>query len=123
MASVIEFTTGLHTGTVNLEVRLEPEQPRADLEQWDDVVEVPFHSDTAPLILSSIDGSITELIMPVGTYRARLSGRGIDAAHDADTGNGIDTYQLVFWPDQLRPDDILKQTSATVAYQHRTYGR
>ncbi len=110
LAPLLEVRTGLHTGSVGVEIRLEPARPAVD-DAWEDIVEAPYFTDTPDIILSSFDGRMAELRIPLGHYRVRLSARGIDQADD--TGEPVDSYQLLFWPDDTRrSDEIIKQTSS-----------
>ncbi|MEH3153876.1 MAG: hypothetical protein PGN29_00490 [Gordonia paraffinivorans] len=111
--------TGLHTGEVEVTVSIQSGRPPLDLENWEEIVEAPFTVD-APFFLSGWagEGPSVELPLPRGTYRVRLCARDMDAAHEADTGSGIDTYHLTFWPSPLAQDQIIKQTSAVARSQH-----
>jgi hypothetical protein len=123
-ASVSEclfLITGLHTGNVQFRVELHEHEP-TDLDDWDDVVEVPF-SVSGPVNLEQWAGeAMYPLKLPEGRYRARYAGKNMDAGKSIDTAKkGPDSYLLQFWPIVTEtPDAIIKQTSQFAQYWHDT---
>ncbi|MBA4020915.1 MAG: hypothetical protein C0482_00980 [Gordonia sp.] len=115
--------TGLHTGAVNVEVILSPIRPPVDSARWEEIVELDYHVDTPTTMLAGFSGG-TALAIPLGHYRMRFSARHMDQAHQADTGNHIDTYQLLLWPSgpsqqaHQPTDTILKATSSIAKARH-----
>lgn len=116
----VPINTGLHTGDVDVTVAVRKSRPRLDRTAWEEIVEAPLTVDT-PLFLSGWagEGPSVELPLSRGTYRVRLCAQNMDTAHEADTGSGIDSYHLTFWPSPLAHDRILKQTSAAARSQHK----
>src|SRR5690349_18062181 len=104
--------TGLHTGNVQFRVELHEREPTG-LDDWDDVVEVPF-SVSGPVNLEQWAGeAIYPLKLPEGRYRARYAGKKMDAGKRIDAAKrGPDSYLLQFWPVTAQtPEAIIKQTS------------
>ena len=123
-APLLHVHTGLHTGTVDVEVILTPTRPPVDSDHWEEIVELDYHVETPVTMLAGFDGAAAELAIPLGHYRLRFNARGMDQAHGADTGDHIDTYQLLLWPNTPSPqplsptDTILKATSAIARARH-----
>ena len=122
-APLAHVRTGLHTGAVDVEVILSPTRPPVDSDRWDEVVELDYHVETPTTMLAGFSGG-TALAIPLGHYRMRFSARHMDQAHGADTGNHIDTYQLLLWPSDPSArsasptDTILKATSNIAKSRH-----
>lgn len=123
-APLAHVHTGLHTGTVNVEVILSPTRPPVDSDRWEEIVELDYHVETPTTMLAGFDGAAAELSIPLGHYRMRFSARHMDQAHQTDTGDRIDTYQLLLWPNSPSPqsrqptDTILKATSNIATVRH-----
>jgi hypothetical protein len=116
--------TGLHTGGVQFCVELHERAP-ADLDYWDDVVEVSF-SVCGPVHLEQWAAeAVYPLQLPKGLYRARYSANEMDAGHTLDTAEkGPDSYLLQFWPIATQiPDAIIKQTSDQARYWHTAWNK
>jgi hypothetical protein len=63
------------------------------------------------------------LSLPPGSYRVRTSARGRDAGRDGEFADGaVDFYLLEVWPAPVRPDSIIRSTSADAEYWHREVG-
>lgn len=119
----LSMVTGLHTGEVPVTVELLPDAPATD-DGWEDVVEVSCTPTSTRWVLSAFD-AWHELTAPgpPGPTRARWSARGMDAARQADVRSPgepeLDRYLLQVWPDDdLRPDEVLRQTSEAARYWH-----
>lgn len=115
--------TGLHTGDVTVDVILAPSRPPVDSESWEEIIELDYHVETPATMLAGFSEG-TELAIPLGHYRIRFSARHLDQAHKADTGDHIDSYQLLLWPHTPDPhapqptDTILKATSDIAKARH-----
>lgn len=114
--------TGLHTGQVGFTVEVSEAPPELDL-SWEEIVEAPFavpDSDVALYEWGEAAGHLLRLA--AGQYRARYSGRNMQAGHDQDTSVDsetiIDQYRLQFWPATAAPDEVIRQTSPIAAYWH-----
>jgi ketosteroid isomerase-like protein len=118
----LSLITGLHTGQVEFRVEVVADEPSHD-ETWEECVEAAFTPD-GKVQLVDWDGSVVcEIPLEAQAYRVRYHGRGMDAAHEADTiledESPVDQYLLSFWPAPAAPDRIVRQTSALADYWHR----
>ena len=121
---LLQMSTGLHTGMVPVRVELLDVEPAVD-EAWEEVVEASFTTTVATLQLAEFQDAQELPPLPAeGTFRARYSAIGMDAASRADTRMddepALDRYLLQLWPAPAAPDRVLRQTSKTAAYWHRT---
>ncbi|MFY0409586.1 DsbA family protein [Solicola sp. PLA-1-18] len=115
----LTFQTGLHTGAVPVLVELHDTEP-ATVERFEDVVEASLTTESTDLVLATFDDS-TPVTLPTGSYRARLSATGMDAAHAADTRTGraeLDSYLLQLWPAPAADDVVIRVGSAYARYRH-----
>ncbi|GAA2884111.1 hypothetical protein GCM10010517_47410 [Streptosporangium fragile] len=113
--------TGLHTGTVSFTVAVADQDPGADLEGYEDVVEISFESPSGHVSLYEWGGGGVHGIPPLsvgpGTYRFRYHAYGMDAAREADTFDVvIDRYLLRIWPAPHRDPVVLKSTGSYFQY-------
>jgi len=113
--------TGLHTGTVGFTVTVDDHDPGADLDAYEDVVEIGFESRDGAASLVGWGEEYSRDLPPLpagpGSYRLRYHARGMDegaAAQDAD--EPIDEYLLQIWPAPASPATTLKRTSQQCAY-------
>ncbi|MFI6458498.1 hypothetical protein ACIBF6_44000 [Streptosporangium amethystogenes] len=109
--------TGLHTGTVSFTVAVADQDPGADLEGYEDIVEISFESPSGCVSLYESGGGGVHGIPPLsagsGTYRFRYHARGMDAARETSFPDTvIDHYLLQIWPASHRDPVILKSTSS-----------
>lgn len=114
--------TGLHTGTVPVEVQILDAPPTLEPE-WEDAVEVSMQLTGTELIVQGWgDDGHTVAVPAPGTYRVRYCAAGMDAGRDQDTTVGDepapDRYRLQCWPAPAAPDAILRTTSENAAYWH-----
>lgn len=124
VASFLHVTTGLHTGRVCITVSLHDAPPSRDPSDEEEVEATFVAPPGVALALDGWAGSWSRpLQLPLGTYRVRLSARGMDQARAADTlldgAVPLDRYHLRFWPAPAGPDTVLRQSSAIAAYWHR----
>jgi hypothetical protein len=119
--AILFLMTGLHTGPVGLTIHLFDTDPGAD-ENWEEIVEVSFQAPNGEITLMEWAADQGAAIaLPSGAYRARYSGRAMQAANDLDTNiedDPVDHYRLDLWRAPMSPDRIVKQTSAVAAYWH-----
>lgn len=121
----LSLVFGTHTGPIPLRIEVWPTEPPVD-DAWEEVVEASLLLEGAePLILSAFDSGFPLGHLLAGTYRVRFCASGMDAARQQDTvledEEAADRYLLQLWPDDVwRPDRILRQTSETAGYWHRT---
>ena len=116
--------TGLHTGDVGFTVELHPRQPPTD-EAWEEIVEVSFTPASSQTFLVQWSGEATwPLELEQIDHRVRYCASGMDAANEADTRLDdepqLDRYLLQFWPAPQDRDLIVKQTSQTASYWHKS---
>ncbi|MEV1003922.1 hypothetical protein [Nonomuraea sp. NPDC050202] len=116
--------TGLHTGTVDFTVAVAGHDPGADVEGFEDVVEISIESASGEFELHEWGGECHELpALPAGPgwYRLRYHARGMDEAVDGvDLSNGpVDHYLLQIWPAQWSLPQVVKHSSACAAYWRR----
>ena len=118
------IVTGLHTGGVKFRVELHQRKP-VDLDDWDEVVEVPFSVSGSVNLEEWAAEAVYPLQLPDWQYRARYAGNNMDAGSSIDTAEkGPDSYLLQFWPTVTQtPDSIIKQTSKRAEYWHSTVGK
>ncbi len=115
--------TGLHTGTVPVEVEFPDVEPILERE-WEDAVEVSIGLNGPDLIVLGWAGMSTHTVrLPApGPYRVRYCAAGMDEGRRRDTRlegeDAPDRYRLQFWPAPIGPDAILRCTSEIAAYWH-----
>jgi len=81
--------------------------PALDADAWDHVVEVPLPVPSGRLSFeASGGGTPIETKIPVGTYRARFSGRGYVAG--AGEIEGHESYRLQLWPAEESEPTLVK---------------
>lgn len=113
--------TGLHTGIVGFVVAVHDHDPGAELDAYEDVVEIDFVSRDGAAALVTWAGECWLELPPLpagpGTYRLRYHGRNVDAGRAADTASEpVDEYLLQIWPAAPSPAVILKRTSTYYEY-------
>jgi hypothetical protein len=83
---------GLHTSPVSLTVTAADQDPGADLESYEDIVEISFESPSGLVSLyewgRGVHG-IPPLSAGPGTYRFRYHAYGMDTAREADVFNMV----------------------------------
>jgi hypothetical protein len=104
---------------------LAPQAAPADVEAWEDIVEVsiaiPPGAEVVWRTWAGENGGGVDL--PSGTYRVRVSACGRDAGHRDEFADGaVDRYLLELWPAPVRPDAIIQSTSDDAEYWHREVG-
>lgn len=118
----LRVTTGVHTGDVLLTVETWSQEPPPQLEPWDDVVELPFHSTTGDARIvdewtdtpPAIDVNIA--FAGPGQYRLRVHARGRDAGYEADVVSAdagdelVEEHLIQIWAAPAAPEMVLKTT-------------
>ncbi len=113
--------TGLHTGHVGIRVDVAAADPGAQLERYEDVVEIDFVPTEDELHLVEWAGEdshpLGALPKGPGNHRLRYHARGMDAGHDLDTADEhedeiVDEYLVQVWPARPSMPATLKLTSA-----------
>jgi hypothetical protein len=122
ISDTLFLITGLHTGHVRLSVDVLDTPPLLD-QIWEEIVEVPFMINGERTSLYNWNGEcVCEIPLSTGTYRVRYCARNMDRGKEVDTilddEEPIDFYNLAFWPADLLPDVVLKQTAEIAAYWH-----
>jgi hypothetical protein len=80
-----------------MRVEVSDAPPQLDADEWDHVVEVPLPVPSGTLCFqASGGGDPIETQIPAGTYRARLSERGLVAGVGEIEGH--ESYRLQLWP-------------------------
>jgi hypothetical protein len=113
------LTTGLRSGVVPVAVAVVDRDPGAELDGYQDVVEVSFEACYADLSLIEGAGErshpLPTLSAGAGWYRMRYHCRGMDQGFEAnanfDVGRVIDEYLLQIWPAPDAPSAVLKVAS------------
>lgn len=105
--------TGTLQGLIRLTVQATQEPPSAPLGDWDEVVEVAFHSPSGRF---SIDGVADGPPLPnlatagPGPYRVRVHARGRDAGHGVETVTDItgivEEFLILCWPADGEPETV-----------------
>jgi hypothetical protein len=111
--------TGLQTGVVGFTVVVAEHDPGAELDQYEDVVEIDLEAHTPEICLVEWgDEAVHELpSLPagVGNYRLRYHARRMDAAAKRGTNvednRIVDEYLLQIWPAPPTPPASIKITS------------
>ena len=94
-------------------------------EDWEDVVEVSVYvpADVPAGWCSWAGETRGTLDLPPGGYRVRVSAQGRDAGRADEFAEAVvDSYLIEFWPDDSRPDTILRTTSEDAKYWHGDIG-
>lgn len=108
------LVVGTQNGDVRMRVELNEGEPQID-DAWEDIVEVSFVPNSEEVNLTEWAGEATyKLALPhAATYRVRYCCLLMDAQDESDR------YVLSFWPAPVRPDAVVKQSSAWAAYWHK----
>jgi hypothetical protein len=90
---------------IRIEVSHEP--PPLDADNWDHIVELPLRAPSGKLFfVASGGGTPITATIPPGTYRARLSARGLVAGAGKNAGH--DSYRLQLWPSRDKRRVLVK---------------
>lgn len=107
--------TGTLTGYVRVTAQAVQEPPAADLNAWDEIVEVTFNSPGGSFRPASPEGALlpNPASAGAGLYRLRLHARGRDAGHRDETARDIDRiveeHLIVAWPiDEAEPETVIQ---------------
>jgi hypothetical protein len=118
-SGVLCLVTGTHTGDVAFRIERYPSEPPV-ADEWEEVVEVSFSPASDEVVFAGLDLERQyPLDLPGGRYRVRYCVRGME--HADNTDEPAEAYLLQFWPGELGPDRILRQSSERAAYWHRAH--
>ena len=110
------LSTGTQSGEVPITVAVTDQDPGADLEGYEDIVEIAFESPSGRIELVEWDWDepktygLTPLPTGPGPYRMRFHITGLDRHEGA-----LDHY-LQIWPEPSRDPAVLKTTSRNFQY-------
>ncbi|NRQ39761.1 hypothetical protein HII36_49220 [Nonomuraea sp. NN258] len=95
--------TGVHSGAVDVTVRLVPAPPPADAAGWDAVEEVELVSFTGEMRLGGLMGDVPETLPALtphgpGRYGMRVQAHGRDIAPTAVPKVPFEFYLVTVWP-------------------------
>lgn len=114
------LVTATHTGAIPVRIVLLDHEP--DPGDWEEIVDVSFVPSGRNAAFNGwAEDSSAAFDLTAASYRARWSGRGMDAAHDAtatEEAPALDAYELALWPAAAAPDRIVRRTSAAAGYWH-----
>ncbi|MGI5161833.1 hypothetical protein [Microbispora sp. CA-102843] len=116
------LVTGLHTGTVGFSVTVSDRDPEPDVNEYEDIVEISFHTQSGRIFLIEWGGEgfhkLPDLSSGPGWYRLRYHAVHMDRATEADcsTDAVIDRYLLQIWPQNESIPQVVKSTSRTLTY-------
>jgi hypothetical protein len=92
------LTPGQWNFELPLRVEVHDAEPRADLADWQHVVDVDLDLPTGRVVLAASGGGARHVTtLPAGAYRARVAGRGFTELGAAGA-DGDDVWRLQLWP-------------------------
>ena len=92
------LTPGQWNFRLPLRVEVHDDEPPADLDAWQHVVDVDFDLPTGRMVVAASGGGARHVTtLPAGTYRARVAGRGFTELGAAGA-EGDDVWRLQLWP-------------------------
>ncbi|WP_143043720.1 hypothetical protein [Nonomuraea jiangxiensis] len=111
------LTVGLQWGRMGFTVAVADQDPRADFDGYEDIVEISYESPSGRVFLEEWGGGTTHALPPLpagpGTYRLRYHARGMDE----ESWDEIDEhYLLQIWPQPQSDPAVLKSTSRLFEY-------
>ncbi|UBU14106.1 hypothetical protein [Nonomuraea gerenzanensis] len=108
---------GPQWGPVEFTVAVADRDPGADLDGYEDIVEISYESPSGQLSLQEWGGGRTHRLPPLpagpGTYRLRYHIRGMDEEVAVEIG---DHYFLQIWPEPPHDPTVVKSTSSSFQY-------
>ncbi|GAB1822844.1 hypothetical protein HerbRD11066_60080 [Herbidospora sp. RD11066] len=118
-SGIADFWISTQWGDIPFTVTVADRDPGADLDGYDDVVEIDYCSASGRLVMGgwALDWSDDDArqLPPLpggpGTYRLRYHVRGID-----EERCGIDDHYLQIWPSEPAEPAVLKATSRAYEY-------
>ncbi|QNP68173.1 hypothetical protein IAG44_00950 [Streptomyces roseirectus] len=115
MDGVIVVVTGVHTGSVEVEVALYEAEPGVGDGVWEEVVEISACSVSGDLqvrgMMDDLDEELPVLAFRgAGEYRLRVHARGREDGGDLDEG-----YLVQVWPAPVRAVAVPRQESPGTA--------
>ena len=118
------MVTGLRTGVVGFTVVVAEHDPGAELDRYEDVVEIDLAAHTPEICLVEWGDEAVHELPPLpagrGNYRLRYHARAMDegakAGSNVEDGRIVDEYLLQIWPAQPAPPASVKVTSEQGRY-------
>ncbi|MEU0484469.1 hypothetical protein ABZ260_35485 [Streptosporangium sp. NPDC006013] len=112
------LTVGPQWATVKFTVAVADRDPGADLDGYEDIVEISYESPSGRLSLEEWGGGRAHTLPPLpagpGTYRLRYHARGMDEEDSLDAI--AEHYFLQIWPEPPCDPAVLKSTSSLFQY-------
>jgi hypothetical protein len=112
------LTVGPQWGTVGFTVAVADRDPSADLDGYEDIVEISYESPSGRVSLEEWGGGRAHILpsLPAGpgTYRLRYHARGMDEEDSLDAI--AEHYFLQIWPEPPCDPAVLKSTSSLFQY-------
>ncbi|TMR88662.1 hypothetical protein [Nonomuraea basaltis] len=116
--------TGLHTGPVGFSVTVADEDPGADTDEYEDIVEISFLAKSEWLRIAEWSGEgdhgLPKLPSGPGWYRLRYHAVNMDEGAKVNSLTSrhavVDRYLLQIWPQPESPPRAVKSTSHQLAY-------
>jgi hypothetical protein len=102
--------TGISSGRVEVGAEaLDGPPPRADLDAWDEIVEISASAPAGRLAVAALMDSVPPGLPGLcsagpGFYRVRVHARGRDNAPDAASHRPVEAYRILTWPAPPAPD-------------------
>ncbi|TDD60415.1 hypothetical protein E1293_45755 [Actinomadura darangshiensis] len=105
--------TGTLEGLVRLTAQASQEPPLAHVGDWDEVVEIAFHSPSGRFSINGVANGPPLPNLAVagpGYYRVRVHARGRDAGHGAETVTDVneivEEFLIICWPGDGQPEAV-----------------
>ncbi|MFE9776338.1 hypothetical protein ACFYOV_32700 [Streptomyces sp. NPDC005931] len=113
---VMEVTTGIHTGDVQVTVEPHPRRPDP-ARGWEEIAEISCHSLSGELLVTPFMDDPADLpslaSQDSGSYRLRVHARGRDRAVDHTTVDEVvESYLIQSWPAAHQDASLVKATDA-----------
>jgi hypothetical protein len=118
------LVTGLYSGPVGFSATVSDEDPGADTDGYEDIVEISYWAPSNLLQIAEWAGGgghlLPELPSIPGWYRLRYHAVNMDEGCDvnmlAPQDAIVDRYLLQIWPQPESPPRVVKNTSHQLAY-------
>ncbi|HEY0603811.1 MAG TPA: hypothetical protein VGD58_12910 [Herpetosiphonaceae bacterium] len=113
LPGLIAVATERFGGEVAVAIEVVPREPTdPDFDVWDHVVECSLEVEAERVLLTSAEADISnapEVVLPPGTYRARVYYANLDSVGDELDLQGDDHYRIVLWPGMPMEPRVLKR--------------
>jgi hypothetical protein len=116
--------TGLYSGPVGFSVAVSDDDPGADIDGYEDIVEISYRAQSEYLRIAEWGGEgvhpLPRLPSGAGWYRLRYHGVNMDEGAEvnmlATEDAVVDRYLLQIWPQPESPPRVVKSTSNRLAH-------